>query len=63
MSMRVRGKIRCSYQLLSLQHQPQVGSDWLERRVDVTPWTGHGRAEQGSAQGTCGACLLCVCVY
>ena len=44
-------QIRVSYQQLSLQHQPRVGSDWLERRVDVTPWTGQS-AERGSAQGS-----------
>lgn len=42
MSMRVGKKICGSYQQLSLQHQPEVGSDWLERRDDVIPWTGHG---------------------
>lgn len=28
-----------------LQHLPEVGSDWLERRLDVTPWTGRGGAQ------------------
>lgn len=66
MSMTVGKKIGSSYQQLSLRHQPQVGSDWLERRVDVIPWTGH-RAQKGevhkvSYMWSSPACLLSVCV-
>lgn len=46
MSVRARGggkKIGGSYQQLCFQHRPEVGSDWLERRGDVTPWTGQER--------------------
>lgn len=49
MSMRVGKKIRGSYQQLSLQHQPEVGSDWLQRRDDVIPWTGR-RAQNGEGR-------------
>ncbi len=76
MSMRVGKKICGSYQQLSPQHQPQVGSDWLERRVDVIPWTGH-RAQNGEvhkvaymwstpacllSQRVCVCACVCVCV-
>jgi len=68
--MRVWGEknICASYQQLSLQHQLQVGSDWLERRVDVIPRTARS-AQNGEVcvQGRISmwstpACLLSECV-
>lgn len=60
------GKICDSYQQLSLQHQPQVGSDWLERRLDVTPWTGrwaqNGEVRKVTNMWSTPACLLSRCV-
>lgn len=60
------GKICDSYQQLSLQHQPQVGGDWLERRLDVTPWTGrwaqNGEVRKVTNMWSTPACLLSRCV-
>lgn len=51
-SMRVGEKNLRLLQQLSLQHQPQVGSDWLERRLDVITLDRTRSTEWGSAQGS-----------